>query len=371
MRGTLDFTDGNGFTIPRMTTLSSQPNPSSLPEVWSHYLEDYITALEWSPEGDRIAAGSADGALKIFNAADGKELWSLEGHEQGLDSLSWRPDGKALASGGQDGQVKFWFLDGANVRCVAAPGGASWVEHVEWSHPDNPDPRYPRLASSSGKKLKLWDYEGKLVREFPEHEKTILDVQWHPNRPLLASAIFGAVQIWGAKDGDLHKKYDAPFATLKLSWSGNGQWLVTGNQDSSVHLWRTKTGEEMHMRGYETKVRELSWDATNTFLAAGGSSVISVWDCAGEGPAGRTPERLEWHAELVSALAFSHHGFVLASGSLDGNLAVWEDVVPSRPPTGVARMSGEVTQLAWSPDDRLLAVADSQGAVRMYRVKGL
>lgn len=351
-----------------MSNVPFAPNPSTLPEVWGQYLPDFVTALQWSPQGDKLAVGSADGGLKIFNATDGKELWSLEGHEQGLDSLSWRPDGKVLASGGQDGQVKFWFLDGPDVRCVAAPGGAAWVEHVEWNHPDNPDPKYPRLASSSGKKLKVWDAEGKLVRDFPEHDKTILDLQWHPSRPLIATAQFGGVTIWGAKDGDLHKKYELGYAVLKIAWSGNGQWLVTGNQDASVHIWRTKTGEEMHMRGYETKVRELSWDATNTFLAAGGSSVISVWDFAGEGPAGRVPERLEWHTDLVSALAFSHHGFKLVSGSQDGNVALWEDVIPARPPTGVARMSGEVSQLAWSPDDKWIAVADGQGSVRVYAV---
>lgn len=332
-------------------------------------MPDFVTALEWSPQGDRLAIGAADGSLSIWTATEGKKWFTLKGHGGGVDSLSWRPDGKVLVSGGQDGLVKFWSFEATDVHCTELPGGAAWVEHVAWNRPDNDDPRYPRLASSSGKKLKLWDYEGKLVREFPEHPKTILDVQWHPSRPLIAAAVFGGVMVWGTKDGELHKNYVLPSAILKVSWSPNGQWLVTGNQDASVHLWKTKTGEELHMRGYETKVRELSWDATSTFMAAGGSAVISVWDCSSEdGPAGQTPERLDWHVDLVGALAFAHQGLLLASGSGDGRVALWDVAHQVQDPIGIAYMTGEVSQLAWSRDDTRIAVADGQGTVKMLGV---
>jgi WD40 repeat protein len=352
-----------------MSNVPFSVNPPSLPEVWSKFATDYVSALEWTPQGDRIAVGAADGSLRIFNATDGKESWSLDGHAMGLDSLSWRPDGQVLATGGQDGQVKFWFFEGADVRTVSAPGGASWVERVEWNFPDNADPRYPRLASSSGKKLKLWDFEGKLVREFPDQGKTILDVEWHPTRLLIAVAVFGEVRLLGAKDGELHRAYELPQATVKLAWSPNGQWLISGNQDASVHLWRTKTGEEMHMRGFETKVRELSWDSTGNYLATGGSSVASVWDCSGEGPSGRVPDRLEWHADPLTALTFTHEGLTLASASQNGTVAVWHNVTRAEAPVAMARVQGEVTQLAWSPDDSQLAVADSQGGVHLFRVR--
>ena len=64
-----------------------------------------------------------------------------------------------------------------------------------------------------------------------------------------------------------------------------GRFIATGNQDSTVHLWITETGKDLHMSGYSTKVRELSWHANSRFLATGGGPAVVVWDFSGKGPA--------------------------------------------------------------------------------------
>ena len=48
-----------------------------------------------------------------------------------------------------------------------------------------------------------------------------------------------------------------------LVWSPDGKWLVSGNQDPSVHLWIPADDIELHMSGYEGKVRHLSFDRTS------------------------------------------------------------------------------------------------------------
>ena len=71
-----------------------------------------------------------------------------------------------------------------------------------------------------------------------------------------------------------------------LVWSPDNKWLVSGNQDPSVHLWIPEQDIELHMSGYETKVKYLSFDHTSRWLATSGGRDACIWDCSGEGPEG-------------------------------------------------------------------------------------
>jgi WD40 repeat protein/serine/threonine protein kinase len=62
-----------------------------------------ITSLSWSPDGKRLATGNGEGTAKVWDAASGQELLSLQG-----SAVSWSPDGKRLATGKADGMVSIW-----------------------------------------------------------------------------------------------------------------------------------------------------------------------------------------------------------------------------------------------------------------------
>jgi WD40 repeat protein len=108
-----------------------------------------------------------------------------------------------------------------------------------------------------------------------------------------------------------------------MAMSPSGKWLLTGNQDCSVHVWNADSGTEMHMGGFAAKVRQLAWHRGSRWVATGGGPSIAVWDCSGRGPEGRTPTLLEWHTDAVSALHYQPAGDWLASGARDGGVAVW------------------------------------------------
>ena len=83
--------------------------------------------------------------------------------------------------------------------------------------------------------------------------------------------------------------------------------LAPGDQDSTVHFWTVKTGTDLMMSGYPTKVKELSWDGSSRYLATGGGPMPCVWDCTGKGPANTAPIQYEAHTDRVTALAFQQH----------------------------------------------------------------
>lgn len=321
---------------------------------WRMRVSDYVNALAWSPDGCIVAAAVVGGPIVLFDEC-GEVLSILPGHDFGTAALSWSPDG-TLASAGQDGKVRLWDARSGEERLVL-DGGSLWVEKVAWS----PDGRF--LVSAAGRVLRMYKTDGQLLWESPVHESTVTDVGWRPGSSKeLASAAYGGLTLWRPGSPEPARRFRWKGSTLKIAWSPNGKYVATGDQDATVHLWITKSGKDLQMYGYPTKVRELSWNSTSRYIATGGGPVVTVWDCSGKGPAGTEPRVLEAHQDTLSALAFQRAGPLLASGSRDGLVVLWN---PGGRKTRVPveNLGSAVTGLAWSPDDRKVAASCEDGTV--------
>jgi WD40 repeat protein len=332
----------------------------ALTQRWQVSLGDHIIGLAWSPDGSSVAAALTGGPIAIGDGQSGRIRHVLHGHDFGTMSIAWSPQGKLLASAGQDGKVRLWNV-GAGKEQAALDGGAAWVERVAWS------PQGQYLASAAGRKLRLWTGAGQLVREYANHPSTIADIQWKPDTLEVASAAYGQLALLSPDKPEPFKRFQWKGSMLVLAWSPDGKYIATGDQDSTVHFWITKTGEDLMMSGYPVKVRELSWDHTSRYLATGGGVSPCIWDVSGKGPAGTKPRQLEAHQEKVTALAFQHGGPLLASAGADGLVAVWQPQKSKRPLT-TASLASAITQLAWSSDDTRIAVGTESGLVAVHAI---
>src|SRR5205823_5854233 len=61
-----------------------------------------------SPNGSRLASGSSDRTIKIWDTETGQELRSLQGHTDVVGSVAFTSDGTQLASWSHDGTIRFW-----------------------------------------------------------------------------------------------------------------------------------------------------------------------------------------------------------------------------------------------------------------------
>ncbi|HUR54686.1 MAG TPA: WD40 repeat domain-containing protein, partial [Gemmataceae bacterium] len=138
---------------------SRKPTADKLRLAWKATVPDHVVGVAWSPDSRHVAVAAVSGPVTIFNS-NGKPVHQFAGHGFGTAAIAWQPGGSLLASAGQDGKVRLWDATTGS-EAKALDGGAAWVEQLAWS------PGGHLLAASSGKKVRVWDAFGNLVRELP------------------------------------------------------------------------------------------------------------------------------------------------------------------------------------------------------------
>lgn len=82
-------------------------------EVLTLTIEDGVTTVAISPNGEYVAAGSLDKSVRVWDVRSGNVIGRLdgsEGHKDSVYSVAFAPDGETLVSGSLDKTIKMWKL---------------------------------------------------------------------------------------------------------------------------------------------------------------------------------------------------------------------------------------------------------------------
>lgn len=321
---------------------------------------EYCTALEVAPRGDFGVVVLGDGRVLGFDLPAGQRLFASTAHSGGVLGVSCAPDGARFVTCGMDAVAKVWSRSGV-LELELPGGGGAWVELAAWA------PRGGRIATSSGKVVRIWNERGEKILEPEPFPSTVTGIAWRADGSALAVTCYGGVHIVPLSQGATGKHLAWKGSLISIAWSPDAKIVACGSQDASVHFWRLRSGQDSQMSGYPCKPKALAWDKESKLLATAGASTVTVWDFRGKGPEGTRPLQLEAHEGVCTQLAFSPTRLVLASGSQDSSVLLWEprrDELPQR----YGFLEGEITGLCWDRGGRILVGADATGAVGAWDV---
>ena len=356
---------------------TSRSNSKSVPPFerqWQHQLEDYVTAIAWSPSDDYLAASSAAGEV-VLGYPDGSLEVLQSRTDASVNGLAISSDGQFLAAAGQSGQVVVWAIEPSSAdqpnphatssTIFSSPQVSTWMDCLTWH------PTAPILAVGVGPIVQLWSIpDNTLITELDFERSSVLDLAWHPYGRYLAVSGHGGVSVWAATNWLEEPEFMAvPGASIAVQWSANGRYLGSGNLDQTLTVMDWGHPPPWFMQGFPSKVRQLSWSAPlsatgSPLLAAACANGVTVWEReTAEGGIWRN-RILNHHTQIVEAIAFQPQTFTLASASQDGTIVLW------RKAKSVAQVLDGAHQgwgaIAWSPNGQHLAAGGQAGELTLW-----
>jgi len=308
-------------TPPTGTATSTEPaviSPDTAAQVERlHLLEghsDRIYGLDFSSDGQRLASGSRDGTLCVWDVARQQEISSIQ-HRGGW-WVFFAPDDAHLAVA--DGTV--WDI-----------ASGEMVHRLEGHNPHVTFSVHGKQAASAGfnAPIEIWGLATwQVVQTLAGHSDRVFGLAFSPDGTLLASgAGMGpsdvsdfVVKVWDVEQGrEVHTLEGHRGDVHAVAFSPDGRLLASASTDYTVRLWDVQSGELVHTLGHGDGLWDVAFSPDGRLLASGGvEHRVRLWDVA----SGRSLCSLP-HGDEVMALVFSPDGTLLASAGYDGVVYLW------------------------------------------------
>jgi eukaryotic-like serine/threonine-protein kinase len=301
-------------TIPPATP-TSPPGTTLLTYTGHSY---FIWSVAWSPDSKRIASGSWDQTVQVWDATDGAHVFIYHGHSKDVVTVAWSLNGNRIASGGGDKTIQVWDAStGGNV--LTYRGHSNGIHKIAWS----PDGKHI-VSGSFDNTAQVWDAStGDHVLTYRGHSDVVYWVAWSPDgKHIVSGSRDKTAQVWDASTGDHILTYQGHSSSVDtVAWSPDGKRIASAGGDKTVQVWDAFTGENvLTYRGHSMEVHSVAWSPDGKRIASGSfDHTVQVWDAS----TGRNVLIYRGHSSSVFEAAWSPDGKRIASGSLDNTVQVW------------------------------------------------
>ena len=300
--------------------------------------------MAFRPDGQSVLAACDDGTVKVWDRESGRETFSF--HDELLMypwNASFTSDARRLAWSCLDGFIKVWDTTTGRLE-INQQSTFNQCRAVAFS----PDGNRIAVAGFDGTLRILEAATGREMLTIFAHNSPVTGVTFSPDGYRLASSSYDhTVRLW-----DATPLTSDPLAISCVTLTGHkdkvsevvfspdGRWLASASWDHTIKLW-----EVSNSGGPQVSTSA----ARSTTLGMGAITLRHT---------------LQGHHGIVTGLAFSSDNRFLASVGWDKTFKLWDlQATSNDSPSEIRSISfaERLNSIAFSPDDRLVAVGQERG----------
>lgn len=285
--------------------------------------KNVVETVAWTHNGKRIASGSVDETLQIWDARTGQNASIYNNHHGIVNAVSWSSDGFYIAAGYTDKTVRVWDTTGGQIA-FSYTKHTNIVNTVAWANNGS-----QQIASGSDDgTVRIWESGGQDIRLIPVHTSgAVTAVAWSPDNQYIASASADkTVNVWNVADNQSVVNFTSHTNTVtSVAWSADGKRIVSGDADSNVYIWDAlNPGNTIYCTGnsrHTAAITAVAWSHDGEHVASGSNdNTVKIWDTAGFNVYTYTG-----HTSSVNTISWSWapDNNWIASGSNDKTVQVW------------------------------------------------
>jgi len=304
-----------------------------------------------------------------------------------VQAVAVSPDRRLLAAAGADGTLRLWNVtDPGHATPVGQPLQPASSDLPLYTVAFSPDGKV-LAAAGAGREVKLWDVSNParpvpLGAPLTGPRNTIYSVVFSPDGQTLAAASADdTVRLWNVTDPARARPLGRPLTgptgyVETVAFSADGGLLaagsgnsVAGAHDDTVWVWnvadpaRPRLLRGMPLTGPASLVSGVAFSPSGGLLAASSQDdKVWLWKISAAGRAaldGTLTNSTNW----VNTVAFSPSGGYLAAGTSEARVLVWNTA--TRALIATMALPQPVTTVAWDGAGRV-AAADADGTASIW-----
>ena len=231
-----------------------------------------VNSAVFSTDGKKVLTASDDGTAKLWDASTGKLLFSLVAHTSGVNFAVFSTDDKKVLTSCWDNTAKIWNASTGNVL-LSLVGHTLWINSAVFSADGK-----MALTASADSTAKLWEASsGKLLLSLVGHTDMVNSAVFSADGEKVLTASWDyTAKIWEASSGKLLLSLVGHTGIVNSAvFSADGKKVLTASWDYTAKIWEASSGKLLlsfdgHINGVNSavfspndeKLLTASWDNT-------------------------------------------------------------------------------------------------------------